>query len=102
MGGFLSQTQCAKFAKLVVFWKIWPVGIVMGHKNHASQGIKVVEILKSTLSIPVQFFLKNPHRHHFIYGNIVQTVNNCFHLEVRLTFVQHLLLFAEKISLVIA
>ena len=24
MGGFLSQTQCAQFAKLGVFWKIWP------------------------------------------------------------------------------
>ena len=23
-GGFLSQTQCDQFAKLGVFWKIWP------------------------------------------------------------------------------
>ena len=70
MGRYLSQTQCAQFAKLDVFWKMWPkkhpncskLGvflwqfcIVMG----LSRGIQVVEILKSTLSIPVQNFLKN-------------------------------------------
>ena len=31
-----------------------------GSQNHVSRGIEVVEILKSTLSIPVQNFLKDP------------------------------------------
>ena len=73
-GGFLSQTQCAQFAKLGVFWKIWPKSTLFvpnwvlfwaiwycdGSQNPASRGIEVVEILKSTLSIPVENFLKTP------------------------------------------
>ena len=74
IGGFLSQTQCAQFANLGVFWKIWPKKHLIfsklcvfvaiwyrnGSQNHASRGKEVVEILKSTLSIHVQIFLKTP------------------------------------------
>ena len=72
MGGFLSQTQCAQWlAKSGVFWKIGQkkhricskllaIWYTDESQNQVSRGIEMVEILKSTLSIPVQIFWKNP------------------------------------------
>ena len=65
MSGFPFQTQSAQFAKLGAFLKIWPkstqfgtnflqkFGIVMVTKS-VFKGIEIVEILESTLSIPIQ------------------------------------------------
>ena len=70
MGGFPFKTQCAQFVKLGVFRKIRPtkhpicsnLGVFCSKwysdwsQNHAFWGIEMVEILKSTLSLPVQNF----------------------------------------------
>ncbi len=59
MGGFLFQIQCVQFAKLGAFSKIWPKNPQSdGSQNHTFRGIEMVEILKSTLSIPVQNLVK--------------------------------------------
>ena len=67
MGGFPFKTQCAQFAKLGVFREIrskkHPIAAIWktdGSQNHAFRGIEMVEILKSTLSLPVKNSLKNP------------------------------------------
>ena len=67
-GWVSSHTQCEKLENLakkstqfapnwVLFAEKWYRD---GSQNHAFRGIEMVEILNSTLSIPVRFFLKNP------------------------------------------
>ena len=60
LGGMLAthlQRIIEFLAHCVSFAAIWYID---GLQNHAFSGIEMVEILKSTLSLPVQFFLKNP------------------------------------------
>ena len=52
-----GQKSTQFFPNWMFFVAIWYSD---GSQNHASRGIEVVEILKSTLSIPVQMFFKDP------------------------------------------